>query len=308
MSSKAKRGSKTKDDSKEKEKKSKGAESKTDEPKSTKPTNTESKMDPEPEYMASWYKGTSKLNGKVAIVTGGDSGIGRAVAILFAREGAKIVIVYHDQDGDAKETQKICEKEGAEVRIMAGDLKEKSFCENIVKFTKKEFNTDKIDVLVNNAGTQTVQEKMEDISEEQLDNTFRTNFYSMFYLTQCCVPYMPSGSSIINTSSVTSYKGHEKLVDYSATKGAITTFTRSLASQFAPRGIRVNAVAPGPIWTPLITASFPPDKIAKFGKNVPLKRPGQPEELSPAYVYLASRDSSYVTGQVLHINGGGFLS
>lgn len=262
----------------------------------------ESKMNPEPEYIDSKYEGSNKLKGKVAIITGGDSGIGRAVSVYFAKEGADIAIIYLDEHEDAKETKRIIEQAGQKCMLISGDIGSQSFCESAVTQVLDQFA--KIDILVNNAAEQHVQTSFMDITSEQLEKTFRTNIFSMFYLTKAVLPNLKEGSTIINTSSITAYKGNVDLIDYSATKGAITSFTRSLSGMLVDKGIRVNAVAPGPIWTPLIPASFSEEQVASFGGDAPMKRPDQPKELAPAYVYLASNDSSYVTGQTIHVNGG----
>lgn len=262
----------------------------------------EADMTPRPESVGERYRGSDKLKGKIALITGGDSGIGRAVAVTFAKEGANIVIAYLDEHQDAKETQRLVESEGKECILMAGDVADPGFCHKLVETTLSSFG--KLDLLINNAAQQYPQQSIEDISEEQLEKTFRINVFSMFYLVQAALPYLKAGGRIINTTSVTAYRGSPHLLDYSATKGAIVAFTRSLSQQLADRGILVNAVAPGPVWTPLIPSSFPAEKVADFGKKVPLGRPGQPDEIAPAYVFLASEDSSYMTGQVLHPNGG----
>lgn len=262
----------------------------------------EDKMVPEPKYDDTEYCPAGKLKGKVALITGGDSGIGRAVAIAFAKEGADIVLTYLEEHEDVNKTKDIATYYGADVLTLAGDLTQKEFIGDLVKHAYERFG--RIDVLVNNAAEQHVQEYVEDISSEQLEKTFQTNFFSMVYLTQRVIPYMGKDSAIINTSSVVAFRGNPKLLDYSATKGAITAFTRALASQLASRGIRVNSVAPGPIWTPLIPASFSADHVSTFGADTLMKRPGQPSEVAPAYVYLACKDSSYVLGQTIHVNGG----
>jgi NAD(P)-dependent dehydrogenase (short-subunit alcohol dehydrogenase family) len=263
----------------------------------------ESEMQPQPQKDNPQYTGSGKLKGKVAIITGGDSGIGRAVAIAFAKEGANVVIVYLNEHEDAKKTKQLIEEKGKQCELIAGDIGDEKFCEKIVQQALNKFNH--IDIVVNNAAEQHEQKKLEDISADQLEKTFRTNIFSMFYLTKAALPHLREGSAIINSTSVTAYKGSPELLDYSATKGAIVAFTRSLSQALVQRKIRVNAVAPGPIWTPLIPASFDSEKVAKFGEQVPLKRAGQPEEIAPSYVFLASElDSSYMTGQVLHPNGG----
>lgn len=262
----------------------------------------EYEMDPPPKFEAEWYRGSGKLTGKRALITGGDSGIGRAVAVLFAREGADVTIAYLDEEQDAHITRHLVEAEGTSCHAVAGDLCDVAFCERLVEQAADAMGG--IDILVNNAAEQHVDTKFEDITTEQLERTFRTNILSMFHVTRAALKHLSEGDSIINTTSVTNYKGKPELVDYATTKGAITSFTRSLSGQLVERGIRVNGVAPGPIWTPLIPASFSADEVAEFGQEVPMGRPGQPEEVAPAYVYLAARDSSYVTGQVLHVNGG----
>lgn len=259
-------------------------------------------MNPRPEFRGEDYKAAGKLQGKVAIITGGDSGIGRSVAVLFAREGADVAILYLDQHQDADQTRKVVEEQGRICLTFAGDVADRDVCRKVVDETLAKFG--KLDILVNNAAEQHPQKGLEDISEEQWEKTFRTNIFGMFQMTKAALPHLKEGASIINTTSVTAYKGSPQLLDYSATKGAITAFTRSLSMNLAERGIRVNGVAPGPIWTPLIPSTFDADKVAEFGANVPFKRPGQPDEVAPAYVYLASSDSSYVSGQVIHVNGG----
>lgn len=262
----------------------------------------EGEMNPRPEYRGEDYKAAGKLQGKVAIITGGDSGIGRSVAVLFAREGADVAILYLDQHQDAEQTRKVVEEHGRTCLTFAGDVADREVCRRVIDETLAKLG--KLDILVNNAAEQHPQEKLEDISEEQWEKTFRTNIFGMFQMTKAALPHLHKGASIINTTSVTAYKGSPQLLDYSATKGAITAFTRSLSMNLAERGIRVNGVAPGPIWTPLIPSTFDEDKVAKFGANVPMERPGQPDEVAPAYVYLASNDASYVSGQVIHVNGG----
>lgn len=263
---------------------------------------SEHKIDPPPKYDAPWYKGSGKLAGKVAIITGGDSGIGRSVSVLYGREGANVMIVYHHSDKDAQDTKKLVEKEGAKCEIYKGDIAMKDICESIVKATIAAFG--KLDILVNHAGLQFQEENFADIKKENLARTFEVNVYSQFYMSQAALPHLKEGSSIINTSSVNSFKGHAKLVDYSSTKGANTAFTYSLALNLAEKGIRVNQVAPGPIWTPLIPATMF-KSFEEFNKSqVPMKRCGQPEEVAPAYVFLASQDASYITGQTIHVNGG----
>ncbi|PSM59695.1 NAD(P)-dependent oxidoreductase [Clostridium diolis] len=262
----------------------------------------EARMDPPPIFDNPDYKGSDKLKGKVALITGGDSGIGRAVAIAFAKEGADIVISYLYEHQDAIKTKQYVEKYGRHCLLMPGDISYKDFCKKLVECTIEKLG--KIDILINNAGVQFPQDSIEEISSSQLKTTYSINIFPMFYLTQAALPHMKRGSTIVNTASVTAYQGNKTLIDYSSTKGAIVTFTRSLSQSIVAKGIRVNAVAPSPIWTPLIVSSFSAEEVAKFGSDVPMKRAGQPFELAPAYVYLASNDSSYVTGQVLHVNGG----
>ncbi|WP_313106121.1 SDR family oxidoreductase [Stutzerimonas nitrititolerans] len=262
----------------------------------------EDEMTPRPEFRGEDYKAAGKLQDKVAIITGGDSGIGRSVAVLFAREGADVVILYLDQYQDADETHRVVEQQGRRCLTFAGDVADQDVCRKVVDETVATFG--KLDILVNNAAEQHPQKRFEDVTQQQWEKTFRTNVFGMFQMTQAALPHLGKGASIINTTSVTAYKGNPILIDYSSTKGAIVGFTRALSMSLVERGIRVNGVAPGPIWTPLIPSTFDADKVAEFGANVPLKRPGQPEEVAPAYVYLASSDSSYVTGQVIHVNGG----
>jgi NAD(P)-dependent dehydrogenase (short-subunit alcohol dehydrogenase family) len=262
----------------------------------------EKKMTPKPEAETPHHVGTGKLADKVAIITGGDSGIGRAVAIAFAKEGAKVVVSYLNEHDDAKETKSLVEKEGAECLLIAGDIGKEAFCQKIVKKTLDEFG--RVDVVVNNAAEQHPTEDFLKITEEQLVRTFRTNIFSFFFLTKAALPHLKKGSTIINTTSVTAYRGSEHLIDYASTKGAIVGFTRSLAKNLAEKEIRVNGVAPGPIWTPLIPSTFSEEEVEKFGQSVPMKRVGEPSEVAPCYVFLASEDSSYMTGQVLHPNGG----
>jgi len=257
-------------------------------------------MNPEPEIIKENYTGSGKLLGKVAFITGGDSGIGRSVAVHFAREGADVAIVYLKEDKDAKTTKELVEKEGRQCLLISGDLREEKFCNSAVKKCIKELK--KINIIVNNAAVQFPQNELEKITSAQLQKTFETNIYPYFYITKAALPHLNKGDSIINTSSVTAYRGSEHLLDYSSTKGAILSFTRSLSTMLAKKQIRVNGVAPGPIWTPLIVATF--DKVSDFGKDNPMGRAGQPSEVGPAYVFLASEDSSYITGQFIHINGG----
>jgi len=259
-------------------------------------------MTPKPESHDPQQRGSGKLLGKVALITGGDSGIGRAVAVAYAKEGADCVVVYLNEHHDAEETKRLVEEEGRRCVTIAGDVGDETFCRTVVDRTIREFGH--LDILVNNAAEQHPQESLEQITAEQLERTFRTNIFSYFYMGKAALPHLKEGSTIINTTSVTAYKGSPQLLDYASTKGAIVAFTRSLSQALAEKQIRVNAVAPGPIWTPLIPSTFPEDKVASFGSDVPLKRAGQPEEVAPSYVFLASKDSSYTTGQVLHPNGG----
>lgn len=262
----------------------------------------EAQMNPKPIFDDPNYKASNKLKGKTALITGGDSGIGRAVAIAFAKEGADISIVYYDEQEDAKATKKIIEGLGRKCLLIPGDITDDAFCKSSIEKTIENFKH--LDVLVNNAAVQFSQNSILDITNEQLERTFKTNIFSMFYLVRASLPHLKAGSSIINTASVVAYKGDEKLIDYSATKGAIVTFTRSLALSLTKTGIRVNAVAPGPIWTPLIPSSFDENTVKEFGSKTAMGRLGQPVELAPAYVYLASDESSYVSGEIIHINGG----
>jgi len=262
----------------------------------------ESELEPKPDW-APRYPGSGRLEGKVALVTGGDSGIGRAVCALFAREGADVAILYLCEHDDADLTRKAVEQEGRKAITIAGDIGDKAFCERAVKETVDRLG--RLDVLVNNAGEQHPDQDIRDITEEQLKRTFQTNVFGMFYLTQAAAPHLKDGSAIINCTSETMYKGSPDLLDYSATKGAITAFTRSLAKNLVKKGIRVNAVAPGPIWTPLNPfGGQPPEDVPEFGKDTPMGRPGQPSEVAPSFLFLACDDSSYMTGQVLHPDGG----
>ncbi|HWL70741.1 MAG TPA: SDR family oxidoreductase [Geminicoccus sp.] len=260
------------------------------------------KMTPKPDHGEESYKGSGRLAGRAAIITGADSGIGRAVAIAFAREGADVLISYYSEHEDAKETARWVEQAGRKAVVVAGDIKEESHCKELVARAQQEFG--KLDILVNNAAHQATFEKIEDISAEEWDVTFRTNLYSQFYLCKAAVPVMKPGSSIINTSSINAKNPSPTLLAYATTKGAIANFTAGLAGLVAERGIRVNAVAPGPIWTPLIPSTMPPEKVESFGQNTPLGRAGQPVELAPAYVMLASVESSYITGAVIPVTGG----
>ena len=261
----------------------------------------ESDMRPRPDYRPK-YPGVGKLKDKVAIITGGDSGIGRAVAVAMAREGALIAILYLEETADAKETARLVEDEGSRAILFRGDVGDEMFCWESVERAHEEFG--RIDILVNNAAEQHEVEDPAQLSSEQLERTFRTNVFSYFHMTRACLQYMQSGASIINTTSITAYQGHKTLIDYAATKGAIVAMTRSLSQALTDKGIRVNGVAPGPIWTPLIPASFKAEKVARHGENVPMDRAGQPNEVAPCYVFLASDDASYISGQVLHPNGG----
>ena len=261
----------------------------------------EREMVPQPQSTAEW-KSADYLAGKVVIVTGGDSGIGRAVAIACAREGADIAIVYREEHDDASLTKRAVEAEGRRCVTVAGDVGDEEFCRSAVETTVRDLG--RLDVLVNNAGEQHPQKSIEEITAEQLERTFRTNIFSFFFMTKAALRHLPESGTIINTASVTAYKGSPHLLDYSATKGAIVAFTRSLAEQLAERKIRVNAVAPGPIWTPLIPASFEEEDVPEFGRDVPMGRPGQPAEVAPAYVFLASPLATYITGQTIHVNGG----
>ncbi len=259
-------------------------------------------MTPKPAAEGREYRACGKLRNKVALITGGDSGIGRAVAAVYAKEGADIALTYLNEHSDAEQTKRMVEKEGVRCVTFSGDIGVEKSCREAVQKTIAELG--RLDILVNNAGEQHVQDSIENISAEQLERTFRTNIFSYFYMTKAALKHLKPGSAIINTTSVTAYKGSPKLLDYSATKGAIVAFTRSLSQALIDKGIRVNGVAPGPIWTPLIPASFSEKHVEEFGSNVPLKRPGQPEEVAPCYVFLACNDSSYVAGQILHPNGG----
>ncbi|HSK40299.1 MAG TPA: SDR family oxidoreductase [Arenibaculum sp.] len=262
----------------------------------------EGPMHPKPRERARDYRGSGKLEGKSALITGGDSGIGRSVAILFAREGADVAIVYLEEDEDANETRRLVEQEGRRCLALRGDVADASFCEQAVAQTVGQFG--KLDVLVNNAAEQHPCDSFEEITLEQWDRTFRTNIYGYFHMVRAAIGHLGDGSAIINTTSVTAYEGNPTLIDYSSTKGAIVSFTRALSNALVGRGIRVNAVAPGPIWTPLIPATFAPEKVESFGKSVPMQRPGEPEEVAPCYVFLASGDASFMSGQTLHPNGG----
>jgi NAD(P)-dependent dehydrogenase (short-subunit alcohol dehydrogenase family) len=274
-------------------------------PQSQRMPGIEEKMQPKP--IALKPQPSKKLDGKVALITGGDSGIGRAVALLFAQQGADLAISYLSEHRDADEVKRIVEEEfGTRCLLIGGDIRKERQCQKIINNTIKQFG--KLDILVNNAATQAEQKSLTAITDEQLYKTFETNIISMFRITKFALPYLKKGSSIINTTSVTAYRGSPSLIDYSATKGAIVTFTRSLAHNLIDKGIRVNGVAPGPIWTPLIVGSFDKKKVSTFGSDVPMKRPGEPAEVAPCYLFLASDDASYMTGQILHPNGGEIIN
>ena len=261
---------------------------------------SEAAMKPNPEVIKKSYKGSGKLKEKAILITGGDSGIGRSVAVHAAREGANVAIIFLSEEEDAKETQRLVEMEGTICLLLKGDIKDRDFCKKASDKAIDAFG--KINILVNNAAVQYPKESILEINISNLRDTFETNIYSFFYLVQDVLPQMASGDSIINTTSVTAYEGNQSLIDYSSTKGAIVAFTRSLSQSLADKGIRVNAVAPGPIWTPLIVATFDDNK--EFGQDTPMQRAGQPSEVGPAFIFLASEDSSYITGQVIHVNGG----
>ncbi|MGB3652890.1 MAG: SDR family oxidoreductase [Rivularia sp. (in: cyanobacteria)] len=264
----------------------------------------ESEMNPQPQYDRESYRGSNKLKGKVALITGGDSGIGRSVSVLYAKEGADVAIVYLNEHEDAEKTKKLVEAEGQKCLLLPGDISNEKFCAEVVEKTVKQLG--RLDVLVNNAAEQYMEnpETLEDIDAARLGSIFSTNIFSMFYLCKAAIPHLKEGSSIINTTSINAYKGNAPLLSYSTTKGAILAFTRSLSQSLLKKGIRVNGVAPGPIWTPFIPDAFPAEKVEGFGKQVPMQRPGQPVEVATSFVFLASDDSSYFAGQVLHPNGG----
>ncbi|QKZ12428.1 SDR family oxidoreductase [Spirosoma sp. KUDC1026] len=263
----------------------------------------EAELDPQPKVIRYLYKGANKLKDKVALITGGDSGIGRSVAVHFAREGADVAISYTDREEvDAQKTKELVEAEGRRCLLLPGDIRQETYCQQIVDDTVQEYG--KLNIVVNNAGLQLQHKTLESIPDEALLATYETNIYSFFRVTKAAIPHLHEGDSIINTTSITAYQGRADLLEYSSTKGAIMTFTRALSTNLIEKGIRVNAVAPGPIWTPLNPASVSAEEVAQFGQDVPMKRPGQPSEVAPAYVFLASEDASYITGQVLHPNGG----
>ncbi|ASK35348.1 NAD(P)-dependent oxidoreductase [Alcanivorax sp. N3-2A] len=266
----------------------------------------EHRMAPQPEYIREGYRGSEKLAGKVALITGGDSGIGRSVALHFAREGADCAVAYLDEETDARETQRLVEAEGRQCRLIKGDVGEADFCRHAVRETVAAFGA--LNVLVLNAAEQHDWDDLSELPDEQIERTFKTNVFSHFYLARAALAHLGEGDSIIATSSINAFKGNPTLLDYTATKGAVQALMRSLAISLMERGIRVNAVAPGPIWTPLIPASFDKDKVARFGGQVPMDRAGQPSEVGPAYVYLASADASYISGQTIHPNGGMILN
>ncbi|WP_421696068.1 SDR family oxidoreductase [Aestuariivirga sp.] len=261
----------------------------------------EAEMTPAPDFMPR-FRGADRLKGKAAVISGGDSGIGRATAVAMAREGAKIVILYLDEHEDARKTAELVAQEGSEAELFAGDLGTEPVCREAIARAVEKFG--RIDVLVNNAAEQHTVNGLEELEEEQLLRTFHTNIFSMFFLTKAALPHMGKGGAIVNCASVTAYRGQSQLIDYSATKGAIVSFTRTMSQVLAPRGIRVNAVAPGPIWTPLIPASFDEERVSTHGGSTPLGRPGQPNEVASCFVFLSCEDASYMTGQVLHPNGG----
>lgn len=275
------------------------------EKKLTQPGKTED-VHPKPKDMMEGYVGGNKLMDKVAIVTGGDSGIGRAISVAFAKEGADVVISYFNEDEDAEDTKKAVERAGRRALLVKGDIGSETLCQALVADAIQTFG--KVDIVVNNAGEQHPKESIEEITENQLERTFRTNIFSMFFVVKAALPHLKEGSAIINTASVTAYRGSPALLDYSATKGAIVAFTRSLSKSLSKRKIRVNAVAPGPVWTPLIPSTMPNESKETFGADTPMHRSGEPNEIAPAYVFLASGDSSYISGQVIHVNGGEIIN
>jgi NAD(P)-dependent dehydrogenase (short-subunit alcohol dehydrogenase family) len=262
----------------------------------------ESEMDPKPVVAPEYYRGSGKLEGRAALVTGGDSGIGRAVSVLFAREGADVAVVYLDEDEDAAETARMVEDEGRRCVTLPCDLREEANCHTAVRRAVEELGH--LEVLVNHAGEQHPRDSIEDVTAHQLERTFQVNVFSMFHVVKAALAHLGEGSTIVNTASVTAYQGNPSMIDYTASNGAIVAFTRALANQLVERGIRVNAVAPGPVWTPLIPATFPAGKVEDFGVQTPMGRIGQPAEIAPSYVFLASEDSSFMSGQTLHPNGG----
>jgi NAD(P)-dependent dehydrogenase (short-subunit alcohol dehydrogenase family) len=266
------------------------------------PPGLESEMSPAPDYGEDSYRGSGRLRGKAAIITGGDSGIGRAVALAFAREGADVLISYLNEEEDARETARVIEREGRKCLTVAGDITEEAHCREIVRRATAEF--DRIDVLVNNAAFQMTHESIQELSSEEFDRTFRTNVYAMFYLCKAALPVMKKGGSIINTASIQAYQPTSQLLAYASTKGAIVTFSKALAEEAMKQGVRVNVVAPGPIWTPLIPSTMPQEKVETFGQDTPTGRAGQPVEVAPVFVFLASDESSYVCGEVIGVTGG----
>ncbi|MCE5278107.1 MAG: SDR family oxidoreductase [Planctomycetaceae bacterium] len=270
------------------------------------PPGRQSQMEEKPRSEAADYRPAGRMKGKVVMITGADSGIGRATAVAFAKEGADVAVLYLDEHEDAREAKRLVEAQSVRCITISGDIGDSAFCRRAVQQTLKELG--RLDVLINNAAEQHPQDRLEDITDEQLQRTFRTNIFGMFYLTREALPHLPEGSAIVNTTSVTAYQGNRQLLDYSSTKGAIVSFTRSLALSLVDRKIRVNAVAPGPIWTPLIPSTFEEEKTETFGQSAPMKRPGQPDEVAPCFVFLASDDASFITGQVLHPNGGSIVN
>jgi NAD(P)-dependent dehydrogenase (short-subunit alcohol dehydrogenase family) len=267
----------------------------------------ESQMTPEPVYIRANYKGSEKLQDKVALITGGDSGIGRAIAVHFAREGADLALVYKpEEQSDADDTKALVEAEGRQCVLLPGDLRDAAFCEDIVSQTVAQLG--KLNIVISNAAEQFTSTDVAELPNEQFEDTFQVNFFPLVRVVKAALPHLHEGDSIIATSSINAYRGNQQLVDYTSTKGAITAYIRSISQQLAEKKIRANTVAPGPIWTPLIPASFPPDKVEKFGQDTTMKRPGQPAEVAPAYVFLASEDASYITGQAIHPNGGEVLN